>query len=165
MQEELITRKEAVRFYSSRANDLNWKLSEQVIERLPPALCHWLLEGGAQPSALTKCNRPEDYAVGFPTHQLQKVGSVFLSVDGLTPSIQTALPLDGHRPVAAPGILRWIHLALAELSEFAPSAMNTIQDWCSLIVWVERSPERTDVTELTSTSLPKLPFASFVSKK
>jgi hypothetical protein len=161
----LISREAAVDFYATRARELGWKIPQDIIASLPPALCYWLLKGDEARPGIKGLSSAEEFALGFQCPEIERVGSVLLSVQGLETEIQASLPLHGHRPVAAPGILRWIHLALAELSDFAPEAYLFIQDWCSLVVWLEREPERRDVTELTSTSLPMLPFASFVSKK
>lgn len=148
----------------SRAWEIGCDLPRESVVALPPALIHNILLGHAR-STKVACESPSSAAVGFDDPDLERWGSLILSARGFSEDIQSTLPLDGHRPIGAPGILRWVHLALDELQAIDSNSTSFIQDWCSVVVWVERKEDRVDVTELTSTSLPILPFATFVSKK
>ena len=90
---------------------------------------------------------------------------MLLSAVGPCSEVFGALPLDGHVPIRAPGINRWIVAALTELGEKAPRHLELIQSWCSMIVWLTRDDNEPPRVGLTSVALPSLPHCTFVSTK
>ena len=160
----MISRQEVIDFYEDRSRALGWKLPPSQIELLPSALVHKILLGEG-PHTIDTGGRYTHQMVGFDDATLETWGTLALSVRGFSEGIQSSLPLEGHKPIRAPGVLRWIRIALDELAAIDQDSVSYIQEWCSVIVWIERIIGRPDVVELTSTSIPILPFATFVSKK
>ena len=160
----MINRQEVVDFYERRSCELGWKLPRSQIDSLPSALVHKILLGEG-PHTTDTGGSYTRHVVGFDDATVETWGTLALSVRGFAEGIQNSLPLEGHKPIGAPGVLRWIRLALDELATIDQESVSFIQEWCSVIVWIERRKERPDVVELTSTSIPILPFATFVSKK
>ena len=157
----MITRKETVSFYSDKLKNRGISLDENIIERLPPVLCQNILY---ENDIKIKFDLKEQFT-GENNHKNFFYNDIMLSADGLELDLQKRLPLKHHYPINAKGIFKWITYALDELKVNDIERFNFINDWCSLIVWLKKDINHPETTELTSTAIPALPFATFITKK
>ena len=157
----MINREDAIAFFLNLAEERGLTTEISAVKLLPPLLCRKLL---LKDDILSGASEAELF-VGHSDLGGFFYRSLYLSPGGFVESVQKQLPLEHHLPVRAPGIYRWITLALDELQDFNPEAFNVILAWCSVIVWLRRDERCLETTELTSTSIPVVPFATFVSRK
>jgi hypothetical protein len=132
------------------------------LNHLPPYLCHLLIQ---EKPAKARLASLEHAFTGLTTHRGERFGDILLSYDGVEEGLYTRLPLDGHLPAKAPGLYRWIKLALEELAIKDSARYAFIQSWCSMIVWLMEDSDDPPETELTSVALPALPHCTFLTYK
>lgn len=157
----LVDRSKVVRFFKSLAADRDCDLPEGLLELLPPFTLNALIFEKAIPNSSSEVV----HVLGNEDSDVVRCGRLWLSAQGFGGGLQEELPLDGHEPLRARGIFQWITSALSELEELDPDSWSYIQQWLTVVVWVQRREGHYGVTELTSTSIPSAPFSTFLSKK
>ncbi len=130
-----------------------------ILPSLPPYLLHLLIHEKKLPSHVES---QDELFLGQGDSGAIRFKKILLSPLGV--KCQEELPLNGHESLNAPGIFRWICIALEDLEHHQPHAFEFIQNWCSAIVWLRRKADAS-VTEITSASIPSLPLCTFISRK
>ncbi len=135
---------------------------DRLIEQLPPYLCYQLLRGGEWDSISSNgC----DAWTGMNDFKPAVWQGLVLSERGIESGLLCQLQLNGHGPIGAPGIFRWLTLALEELAAKDPERFSYIQTWTSLVVWLLRDLHFPSEKQLTSVSIPIFPHCTFVTEK
>lgn len=132
------------------------------VDRLPPYLCRALILR----TELKKATRSLPAAfVGSTKGEFIEVEGLQILTRGFSERLFSALPLDGHTPLEAPGLTEWIRAAIKVLVEINPDALRFVQDWCSVVLWVAPTQEKPPKTVLTSVAIPTLPHCTIISVK
>lgn len=80
-------------------------------------------------------------------------------------SLTDRLPLDGHRQATNLSEVNDHTIeALERMAALEPERLEAVEDWTSLVVWLEQAPDA-DVTVLTSSTFPLLPHCTFLTEK
>lgn len=136
--------------------------ARELLGALPPYLCHLLLSPDPRPRAFASF---EEAATGRRRAGERRADGILLDPVGPADHVFAELPLRGHVPHGAPGINRWLTLALDELQEKTPERARFVAQWCSVIVWLTVDPDDPPETQLTSVALPMFPHCTFVTRK
>jgi hypothetical protein len=156
--QELVKRADVVRFFAERAFEIGANINRTALESLPPYTLNRLILGEHP-----RMGSPEELFLGQEDQQAGRYGSILLSPAGFHPSLLERY-VPGHVALKAPGVFDWVRLALEDLRQIGNGSWEFIQEWISVIVWMEKKQRKT-ATELTSLSVPMLPCATFITKK
>lgn len=160
----MLERQQVVRRYKALARQSGSCSTEELawLHDLPPFFCRVILQ---QQTGNFRFQSLDHAFTGRIVPGGERYRNIFLSYDGLPQRHYRRLPLTGHVPVKAPGLYRWIKLALEELRTKDNARFTFIESWCSMIVWLMGDLENPPETELTSVALPALPHCTFLTNK
>jgi hypothetical protein len=139
----------------------------ELLHELPPFLCQRLALENRVTEA--EVNRFTAYAGrAKPTLDWWRSlagGTIGLLSGAGFEGLVSELPLAGHRAATRVHALNAKTVKVLEnLQDSDPGRSKQIEDWTSLIVWVERNPG-SNATLLTSSTFPLLPHCTFLSQK
>lgn len=138
-----------------------------IIERLPPYLCQQLALNKSYPfdEGLKYAYTGKD-RLDLRWSKEEDTGQTIAMVEGKgIESLTSRLPLNGHRQAVDPSKVNdYTVEALEQMEALEPERLGIVEDWTSLIVWLEQAPDA-DITVLTSSTFPLLPHCTFLTEK
>ncbi|GAB3025948.1 aKG-HExxH-type peptide beta-hydroxylase [Natronobiforma cellulositropha] len=138
-----------------------------IIGQLPPYLCQRLALGASYPfeEGIEYAYTGPDQPALHWTDGTDGDGTIAL-VDGEgIGSLTDRLPLAGHRQATnRDELIEHTLDALERMETLEPDRLAALEEWTSLIVWLERAPG-TSATVLTSSTFPAVPHCSFLTEK
>lgn len=166
---QLLSRQAAVKSFTELAAD-HYNAPESytsILERLPPYLCQQLAlnESYSFNEGLQYAYTGED-RLDLQWSNEQHADQTVAMVEGKgIESLTDRLPLDGHCQAADPSKVNDYTIeALERMDSLEPERIDIVEDWTSLIVWLEQAPDA-DITVLTSSTFPLLPHCTFLTEK
>ncbi len=132
------------------------------LEQLPPFLCRALI---LEKDVALATESIECAYTGNENAELIDLGGLKVSSGDISIELVASLPIEGHTPLAVPGLSDWNRKSLELLGALSENALALTREWSSLIVWLAPDRENPPATLLTSVAIPSFPHCSFMSVK